>query len=277
MRVVVCVKEVLDPDAVGAYAVAGGLVIGEDGTTLVQSTIPQVINGYDEQALEAALQMRDGGLDCTISAVSVGNDPSAVLRHAGSLGANELIAIEAPAGGSDCQVVATLLAAFVRSRGGADLILCGRQASDDDQAVVPALLAEMLGMPVVTLARSVEQTGSPEALGVRVTRVTPDGDEVVAASCPAVVTVSSEIGVPRYPTMPMRMAARKMKPEVIRSEDLGLAAGDLVRRVVPVRQFVPTVKGDCEFIEGAPAEAADRLIELLVSERVLQARPKEVA
>ncbi len=271
MRIVVCVKEVLDPDAVGAYAVAGRLEIGDDGT-LVQTTIPRLINGYDEQALEAALQIRDAGSECEITVVSVAADATAVLRHAKSLGADGVVTIEPPAEGADCQVIATLLAAYVRSRGGVDLVLCGRQASDDDQGVVPALIGEMLGAPVVTIARAVASAGSTDAPAVRVTRVTPDGDEVVEATCPAVVTVSSELGTPRYPTMPMKMAARKVQPDVVRSGDLGLKGEDLVARAVRIRQFVPAVKGECELIPGSPSEAADRLVELLVAERVLQPR-----
>jgi len=277
MRIVVCVKEVLDPDAVGAYAVAGRLVVGADSRTLVQTTIPRLINGYDEQALEAALRLRDAGLDCGICAVSVGADVTAVLRQAASLGADEIAAIEPPPVSVDCHVIAALLAGYVRSRGGADLVLCGRQASDDDQGAVPALLGEMLRWPVVTIARDVESAGPPDAPAVRVTRVTPDGDEVVETACPSVVTVSSEFGAPRYPTMPMKRAARRVKPTEVGPDDLGLSSEDLVARVVPVRQFVPAVEGDCELITGSASEAADRLVELLVAERVLQPRQEQEA
>ncbi|MCZ7526897.1 MAG: electron transfer flavoprotein subunit beta/FixA family protein [Acidimicrobiia bacterium] len=275
MRIVVCVKEVLDPDAVGAYAVAGRLEIDDDGR-LAQTTIPRLINGYDEQALEAALRLRDAGLDCEIRVVSVATDAIAVLRHASSLGADEVVAVEPPEAGVDCHVVAALLAGYLRTCGGADLVLCGRQASDDDQGVVPALLGELLGLPVVTVAREVAPAGSPEVPAVRVTRVTPDGDEVVEAPCPSVVTISSELGAPRYPTMPMKMAARRVQPTVVRAGDLGLSGEELAARAVPVRQFVPAVKGDCELVTGSPTEAADRLVELLVAERVLQPRQRQV-
>ncbi len=95
-------------------------------------------------------------------------------------------------------------------RGGADLVLCGRQASDDDQGVVPALIGERLGAPVVTVARSVEIADAARPT-VRVVRVTPDGDETVLVDAPVVVTISNELGPPRYPTMAGRMAARKKK------------------------------------------------------------------
>src|SRR4030065_457626 len=97
MRIVVCAKEVLDPDAVNNYALGGRRVLG---------------------------------------------------------GAGEIVAIPLDLAAADYHVVARLLAAYIRSSGGADLVLCGRQASDDDQGVVPALIGEILSMPVVTVARS---------------------------------------------------------------------------------------------------------------------------
>lgn len=271
MRVVVCIKEVLDPDAVNAYALAGRLEIGDDDRTLTQTTIPRLMNAFDEQAIEAALRMRDAGTDVTICVVSVGSELTVPLRHALALGADEVVAVEPPSSTGDCHTVAALLAAFIRSRGGADLVLCGRQASDDDQGVVPALIGESLGMPVVAVARDVEVSGSAEGPAVRVVRVTPDGDEVVEAACPAVVTISNELGEPRYPTMPMKMAARRVKPTVVPAADLSLDPQDLEPRVVMTRQFVPTVTGDCEFIPGdEPAEIADALIGRLVEEKILR-------
>jgi electron transfer flavoprotein beta subunit len=205
MRIVVCVKEVLDPDAVNSFAVAGRLTIGDDGKSLAQSAIPRLMNGFDEQALEAALRLRDGGASGTISVVSIGADPSSILRHAAALGADEITHVAADPAALDGHATAALLAAWIRATGAADLVLCGRQASDDDQGVVPALIGERLGMPVVTIARAV----TLESGAVRVTRVTPDGDEVVLAPLPAVVTVSNEIGTPRYPTAARKLKARR--------------------------------------------------------------------
>src|SRR5262245_42727138 len=144
LRIVVCAKEVLDPDAVNNYALEGKLVIGDDGKSLTQASIPRLMNAYDEQAIEAALRIREAGTACTITVVSVG-DPGEILKHAASLGIDEPVAVQADTGALDHHGIARLLAAFVQSRGGADLVLCGRQASDDDQGVVPALLGEHLG------------------------------------------------------------------------------------------------------------------------------------
>jgi electron transfer flavoprotein beta subunit len=224
------------------------------------------MNGFDEQALEAALRLRDAGAECRISVVSVGPDPVTILKHAAALGADEIAAISQLDSPPDYHVVSTLLAAYVRSSGGAELVLCGRQASDDDQGVVPALICEALGMPLVTNARAVEQADA----AFRITRVTPDGDEVVEVSGPAVVTVSNELGEPRYPTAARKLAARRMKPEIISPEALSLGDEDLRPRVVAQRQFVPAVQGNCEFLGGeTPTELAEALVARLRQDGVI--------
>src|SRR4029079_16755735 len=105
--------------------------------------------------------------------------------------------------------------------------------------VVPALVAEHLALPVVTIARSIDVTPTEHGFGVRVVRVTPDGDETVAVAAPAVVTISNELGQARYPTMAGRMAARKKKVTTVTAADLGVAADALAPRVRLVKQFVP--------------------------------------
>ena len=147
-------------------------------------------------------------------------------------------------------------------------MLCGRQASDDDQGVVPALLGEALDMPVAPLVRALAlQDGR-----LRVTRVTPDGDEVLEGALPAVVTVSNELGEPRFPGARDKMAARKKPAVEIALADLGLTDEQLTTGVVLAKQYVPEVHGQCEFIEGTPAEAAATLIGRLRAEKLI-ARP----
>jgi electron transfer flavoprotein beta subunit len=133
---------------------------------------------------------------------------------------------------------------------------------------VPALLGEMLGMPVVTVARAVELVDGSTA---RVTRVTPDGDETVEVSCPAVVTISNEIGHPRYPTGLRTMKARKIKPRLVSPDSLDLGAGGARPRVTMIRQSMASITGSCEFIEGgSPAAKAQNLIKRLRDERVIE-------
>ena len=265
MRIVVCAKEVLDPDAVNTYAVAGRLEIGEDGRSITQSAIPRLMNAYDEQAIEAALRIRDAGVECTIHVVSVGPNPADVLKQAAAMGADEIVSIAVDST-FDHHAAARLLAAYVEHIGGAELVLCGRQASDDDQGVVPALMGEALNMPVVTIARAVEVTSDV----VRVTRVAPNAEEIVEANLPAVVTISNELGQPRYPTTAGRIAARRKQAVTLSPEDLGVSSDDLQPRAVLTKQFVPSVQGNCEFLTGdTPAQLAASLIERLRADQVL--------
>ncbi len=267
MRIVICAKEVLDPDAVDNYVLHGKLEIGDDGKTLTQTSIPRLMNAYDEQAIEAALRLRDDGVECTIDVVCIAADPTAILRQAAAMGADEITTVPVDAGSLDGHAVARILAAYVRSKGGADLVLCGRQASDDDQGVVPGLLGELLDMPVITIARSVGIDGG----NVRVTRVTPDGDEVVEATMPAVVTISNELGTPRYPTTMRTMKARRLQPEQVTPQSLALDAGAVAPLARMTRQYVSSVQGACELIEGASAdEKAAALVAKLRQERVIE-------
>jgi electron transfer flavoprotein beta subunit len=136
--------------------------------------------------------------------------------------------------------------------------------------VVPAIVGEVLGMPVVTIARAVELVASAADPAVRVARVTPDGDEVVEVSCPAVVTISNELGTPRYPTAARRMAARRMQPKALTICDLAVRDEDLHPRARLVRQFVPRVQGACEMLSGAtPAQVAEQLLARLETESVI--------
>lgn len=265
MRIVVCVKEVLDPSAVNNYALAGKLKMAADGKTPDAAAVPRLINGFDEQAMEAALRLRDAGLDCKITAVSIGSDLKDLLKHCAALGADEIVSID-PAGAElDGQVIANILAAYIKSSGGAELVICGRQASDDDQGVVPILIGEKLGLPIAPLARDVALNGTT----LKVIRATPDGDEIVEGALPAVVTVSNELGTPRFPSAKSKMAARKMSPTEVSIASLGLAADELKPNVILTRQFVPEVQGNCEFITGSPAEIARQLLDKLRADRVI--------
>lgn len=266
MKAVVCAKKVLDPDAVNNYALEGRLEIGADGRTMTQTSIPALMNAYDEQAIEAVLRLRDGGLEVSLAVVSVGGDVTDMLKHAAALGADEVAAIDPGRTELDSFGVARMLAAYIE-RAVPDLVLCGRQASDDDQGVVPAFLGEMLGMPVVTVARSVETDGTGT---LRVVRVTPDGDESVEVDTPALVTISNEVGEPRYPTMQSKMRARKKEVSGLSPADLGFDEAGLAPALTMVRQFVPQLSGDCEFIEGAgAAELARTLVARLRAEQVI--------
>jgi electron transfer flavoprotein beta subunit len=266
MHILVAAKQVLDPDGVNSYALWGRLAVDESGRGFnVGELVPRIINAYDEQAMEAALRLKDAQPETRITAVSVGPESTAeVLKRCVAMGADGAIQVLDDGGESANGLrTAAVLAGLVRELGDVDLVLCGRQGSDYDQGTVPGALAEMLGVPLVTLGAGVEWAGN----AVRVTRATPLGNEVVEADLPAVVTISNELGTPRYPTSRGMLDARRKRPEVRQGPDL---AGSFASGVELVELFVPEVQGRCEMIEGgSAAEKAEALLRRLRAEGVL--------
>lgn len=251
MNIIVCVKQVPDPQ----MPMASFKIDPATNKLVPTPGIPPVINGYDEQAVEAALRLKEanGG---KITALSLGKElVSDVIKKPLSMGADELILLQDDAfEDGDDYVTAYALAAAIKKIGEYDLIICGRQASDFDSGVVGAGIGEILGLPVITIARDIKMTNGV----IRVERVVPDGYEVVEASPPVVVTVSNELGQPRYPTLRGIMAAGRKQPTVWSAQDLGLDT--TVSRMKLLKLYQPDKISQCEFIEGgSPAEAGVNL------------------
>jgi electron transfer flavoprotein beta subunit len=270
LHIVICAKQVLDPEGVNGYALWGRLGVDESGRSFDTggSTIPHIINAYDEQATEAALRIRDDAGegnegDVRITAIASG-DPAAadVLKRCVAMGADSSVLVVDPeVAVADGFRTAKLLAAAIGELGDVDLVLCGRQGSDYDQGAVPAVLAELLGSPLVTLASDVRIDGNGDGAAVRVTRALPEGEELVSAPLPAVVSVSNELGQARYPSSRGMMAARRNPPAERAAADL-LEGDDA--RVELMRLIVPDVQGHCEVIDGDSPEAkAQALMALL--------------
>ena len=184
-------------------------------------------------------------------AVVGGADASSILRRCIAMGADRSIHVQTDetlsSSLTDGFHVAGILAGLVGELGDVDLVLCGRQGSDYDQGTVPAVLAERLDWSYVTMAADVAVTDA-----ARVTRATPLGDEIVEATLPAVVTVSNEVGQPRYPSSRRMMAARRTPPEVI---DASTLASGSRGGVELVELLVPEVQGQCVTSEGDSAAA----------------------
>jgi electron transfer flavoprotein beta subunit len=183
------------------------------------------------------------------------------MKRALEVGADDLVLVQDPAFDTwDSRQVATALAAAIRALGGAELVLCGRQASDWDNALVPLLLAEELGLPCLTLARRLSVTGGE----VEVERVLADGAQVMRASLPALVTVTSELGPLRFPTVPARLAAARRQPRLLGSAELDLPAVAAPPLVVSDLE-VPVTGRVCELVVADSGAAAGvRLAETLL-------------
>ena len=257
MNMIVCVKQIQDPEIPPAK-----FKVDPDACKVIPPEgIPPVINPFDEQAVEAALRIKDAKGEGKITAINVGRGKSRdILKHALSMGADEAIIIDDEVlEDSDSFSKAYIIAKAIEKIGPYDLIFCGRQAADWDEAQVGIILAETLGIPVVTLARKVEAIDGV----VRVERMTLDGYDVVEAPLPALVTISNELGQPRLPTgKGIIMAARKKITEwTAKDVDVDPAqVGPAAARTKIIKLFVPVRAGKCEIMTGEDgAEAATNL------------------
>ena len=260
IKIGVLAKQVLDPEMpLAAFR------IDADGTKVVPpSNFPPVVNGFDENAVEAALRIKDAH-EASVTVISSGTSFALdVMKKPLSMGADELVLLqdESLENTIDSFVTAQLLAAAVRKLDGFDLIICGRQASDWDNAQVPLGVAEILGLSCISLGKKVDvQDGK-----VRVERIIPDGYEVMEAPLPALVTVSNELGQPRYPTLRGIMAATRKQPIIWSVADLDLSASQSGARVTLQELFVPVSDKECEFIEGEDSAAAGRALAVKLRE-----------
>ncbi len=264
IKIAVLAKQVVDPDMPpSAFKIDEEL---KQVTT--PSTIPPVVNGFDENAVEAALILKDA-LQASVTVISSGTQFALdVMKKPLSMGADELVLLEDDAFSNsiDTFSVASILASAINKLGGFDLIICGRQASDWDNAQLPLGLAELLGMPCITLGKKVDI----EEDKVRVERVTSEGYEIIEGTLPCVVTVSNELGQPRYPTLRGIMAATRKKPTVWTTNDLDINVGTLTPKLQLRDLFVPVSTQECEFIEGDDdAEAAKNLALRLREEKLI--------
>ncbi|MEA3254151.1 MAG: electron transfer flavoprotein subunit beta/FixA family protein, partial [Chloroflexota bacterium] len=139
------------------------------------------------------------------------------------------------------------------------LIFCGRESSDWDAAQVGPGIAEILGIPAVTLAQKVEVSDGK----AMVEQVIPDGYQVVEVNLPAVITVTSELGNLRYAALKGIMAAARKQPVVWKPTDIGLEpsqVGTAGRHSKLIKLFQPVKEAKCEIIEGeSPAGAGANL------------------
>jgi electron transfer flavoprotein beta subunit len=263
LKIVVTAKQVIDPETpTSAFGIA-------DNAVTVPANQASVVNGFDEQAIEAALRLKDASGDAHITVVSVGSSFALdVIKKPLAMGADELILLDDPAfdNAVDPTVTIAALTAAVRKIGDVNIVLAGRQASDWDNAQVPIGVAEALGWPVATVAKKVDVKDST----LRVERVLPDGHEVVEADLPAVVTVSNELGTPRYPNMRGIMAARRVQPTVWSAADVGLDIGSIRPAFELVSLSKPQSAIATEMITGDDDEDAGRkLAQRLRDERII--------
>ncbi len=209
MKIAVCVKQVPDTES--------DRRLSED-RTLDRAAADGVLNELDEFAVEEALRIVEAhGGDVTI--ITMGPERAAeTVRKALSMGADAGIHVQDPAlHGSDAVATARVLAKAIDGRG-FDLVLFGSESTDARAGIVPVMVAELLGLPALTLAQKVTIDGS----AVTIERVTDAGVDTVTAMMPAVVSTVWAMNEPRYPSFKGIMAAKKKPVESLGIADLGL-------------------------------------------------------
>jgi electron transfer flavoprotein beta subunit len=254
--IVVCLKQVIDPEAPTRY-----FAVDPATHRQVCNGLSLVVSAYDLNALEVGLRLREahGG---RLTALSVGPaEAEAALRTALQMGADAAYLVSDPAlDGSDAFGVAHALACAVRRIGTPDLVLTGCESGDLVEGLVGPALAEALGIGCLTYVARVERAGA----AVRLRRSLGDGYEVLEADLPLVVTVASdETNLPRYPRLKDVLAAARRTVPVLAAADVALdpaRVGVAAARLAVADVEVPRRESACELVGGASDEAKGRAL-----------------
>ena len=251
---IVCVKQIPDPALPGALD-SESKTLRRDGKLILDES--------DSYGVEMALQLVDAAGGGEVSLVSMAPDGEVSgLRTALAMGAARAVLVSDPElAGSDALTTAKVLAAAVERLGEAELIIAGTESSDGYTGTVPEQMAEVLGLPSVTFAKSVAVEGGM----VKVARQTELGFDEVECATPVVVSVTAGVVEPRYPSFKGIMAAKSKPVDTVSAADLGVSpvgwagAGQEIVAVeaAPAREAGEVVEDDGEaylkivgFLEG---------------------------
>ncbi len=261
MNIVVCVKQVPDTAEMRIDPVTNNLI--RDGVT-------NIMNPYDQYALEAALELKEStGAKVTVFTMG---PPQAevVLKDAVAVGVDEVKLISDRAfGGADTLATSQAMANAIKHFGIPDLILCGRQAIDGDTAQVGPEIAEHLDLPQITAALKI-QVKDGEVIVDKENEYT---SQTVAAKMPAVVTVMRSPDL-RFASIKGKLKARKTQVPVYSAADLEIPTDIIGKAGSPtqvMKSFTPTVKK----VEGVvyddedPEVAVDKLVKKLIEDKII--------
>ena len=256
MKIIVCVKQVIDTAA--KISVKDGKI---DATGS-----PRVMNPYDEYALEEALRIKQKKPDSEITVISLGPESfREVLKNGLAMGADRAIHLHDPAfDGLDNLSVAQALAQAVGTLS-FDLILCGRQAVDDDMAQVGPALAVLLNIPFVSVITGL--TFSEDYTEAQITRQIEGGSEAFESSLPLLVTCQKGLNTPRLPSLKGIIAAKKKQIETLSANAIGFDASSLRQaRVQQVDLSLPAQRKKGRILDGSLEESLPELVRLLREE-----------
>lgn len=267
MHLVVCIKQILDPEIPPA-----DFRLDPRAEQAAPGSAAQVISIFDENAIEVALQTRDNAGGGKITAISIG-PPSAIdaLRKALSMRLDEAFLIpQENYPQLDAQAAARILAAAVRKLDPVNVVFCGREAGDWHSGLVAGFLAAELDRAFTTLVASC----AIEEDKLRLRRQTEDGWEIVESATPAVISVTNDSGnLPRIPKVKDNMLAFRKQIPLWPADALGINAqrveganGALEKKSL----YIPKLERNCEIIDGENnAEKAQRLVNKLAALQVI--------
>jgi electron transfer flavoprotein beta subunit len=262
LNIIVCVKQVPDPEAPPSV-----YRVDPDNKHIYPRGAPPVISTYDENALEAALRLKEIH-GSHITALSLGKGLSkALLRKALAAGADDLVLLDDPAFADlDGYAIATSLTGAVRKLGHFDLVLAGIQAADTNAGLVGIGIAELLGIPCITNARVISyNTGV-----LTVEQTLPDGWRTWELPLPAMVTVNKSLGDLRYIPAADLMAAQKRPLTVLTAVDIGVNPAEHIKtRLLDI--YIPHREPFVEMVGGADDTArGNNLAEKLFNTGILK-------
>jgi electron transfer flavoprotein beta subunit len=238
--------------------------IDHENNRILEEGLNFVMSPYDEYAVEEALRIREakGG---TVTVVSVGpEEAKVILKKALAMGADEAVLIQDDGPESyDGLRTARIIAEAVKQKYPEyGLLFFGKQSMGADNAQVPAMVAELLGLPQVNVITKLELEGnSGTAL-----REIEGASERVTFPLPAVVSAQKGLNEPRYETLKGIMMAKRKEVPVITTAELGLTEEQLAPQLTIVRMESPPAREAGKIIEGDAAETARRLVEFLHNE-----------
>jgi electron transfer flavoprotein beta subunit len=265
MKVVVCTKQT--PSTTAVFSVAGGVVSWDD-----PGGKPNIVNPWDEYAIEEAIRLQEEHGATAAIALSLGDESSKEgLKTSLAMGCTEaiLVADEAFAG-SDSLGTARILAAAIKQVGDVQVALFGKQAIDGDSGQTVVQVARKLGWTPLTFVSAIKEIGDGQ---ITVERLLEDGKETVTAPLPVVIGTVKEINEPRYPSfMGIRKASRAEIP-VWTAADLTIEGGygSAAAKVDWSEVYaIPPREGSVEMIEaGSIAAQAEILVDKLFEEKVI--------
>jgi electron transfer flavoprotein beta subunit len=248
MNIIVCIKPVLDPDLPPMKF----SIDAQKNSVIQPEGMPPVMNPYDALAVEAALQIKEKQKAGKITVVTLGAGED-IQRKALAMGADEAVIVKTEGVQEfDGLAKALLLSCAIKNIGTYDLVICGRQAADWDVGATGSMIAEYLGIPVLTRAKKIEIADGK----LRIERITAQGNETYEAVLPALVTVSSEMGKARIPSGWGIINAAKKPVKSLAQCDLGADFSKVAGRNTLVKLYPASNERKCEIITGKNTEEA---------------------